>query len=180
MTLNETLRNATEQGELKLAYTILWAIQQGLVNGDNSFRDLMDSDLNHQEIEISQKQNLLGIKIVNLYTSRIDGNQFVFIFAESEMQAKMFYKSLYGSFPKSMTDASSRIDVYMWSAEEGYKTFREMKESILDFPAIAAVYEKEDKPVVQVEHEYYQKFGRKLMTQAEKQVELEKGDTLFY
>jgi len=72
------------------------------------------------------------------------------------------------------------MDMEMWSADEGYITFREMKDRTLSFPSVALVYEKEIKPMAQVEHEYFQMIGKVLMTREQKQKELEKGDLLLF
>lgn len=180
LNLSELLTESAEMGELKLAYSIMWAMQNKLVTGNSSFEDFLNCDLDHNEISRMQERNLLGLKLVSLYSSKLEDNQYVFIFAESSMAAKMFYKSLYGKSALNMTDASSRMDMEMWDANEGYITFREMKDRTLDFPAVALVYEKESKTTAQVEHEYFQMYGRKLLTNEEKQRELEKGDSLFF
>lgn len=180
MNLDGLLSESMETGEFKLAYSIFWAMQKKLVTGADRFEDFILLDLDHDEIKKLQEQNLLGLKLVNLYSSKLESNQFIFIFAESEIAAKLYYKSLYGASLKSMSDASIKMDMEMWCADEGYMTFREMKDKTLSFPSIALVYEKENKSASQIEHEYFRMFGKKLMTNEEKQTELESGDTLFY
>lgn len=162
MTLNELLYESLKSDEHFLAYSIYWAIQEGLVKGSDRFETLKNINLDTVKINELRERNVLNVKEIKLYSMPMETNQYLFVFAENESDARGVYMQQFSKLPKSIGDMTSRMDFEMWSEEEGYKTFREMKDEILHFPSVALVYERDDRPVEVVEHEYYLMFGKEL------------------
>jgi len=160
--LNQEMNDAITFGSSLLAYTIFWAMQKNLVVGTDKFEKLQALTLNQIEIDELIKQDPLSVKPVQLYSMHIEDNLYLFVFSKDERGAKQVFYDAYQRFPKSVGDASSRMDFEMWTEQEGYRTFREIKDATLKFPSLALIYEQESKTVEQVEYEYYQMFGKKV------------------
>lgn len=162
MTLNELLYESLKGDEHFLAYSIFWAMQKGLVVGTDNFDKFKNADLNIEEIKALQELNPLGVKQINLYSMNISATEYLFVFAGTPIEARGLFHSTVGRFPEKVVDASSRMDTTMWDEQEGYQTFRQMKDKTMAFPSVALLYRVDDRPVEQVEYDYYKVFGKQV------------------
>lgn len=137
------LLDAIKFDEEKLAYSVYWLIQKGIVKGTD-YASRVNWDLvNHNEAQQMRERNELNLNPIKLYSVPMGNNKHMLIFAQSEESARGHYWNETNELPKKIFDISKDIDKSFWFPEENkYRSLRNLKDETLVFPATAMIFEK--------------------------------------
>lgn len=162
MILHELMNDAIVYDESKLAYSIYWAIREGHVQAGDRYKAFQQVELDMQAIETMMKENPLGIMSVRLYSVKIRPGLFHLVLANDEKGARSELYDQVGIIPETIVDITRGMDELLFDEvkAEG-QTIRQIKDTALRIPHYIGIYDKTEKSIEQVEHEYYLKFGKK-------------------
>lgn len=162
MNVSDAILTAIKDGMERFAYSLLWLVQKNLVAMNDDVNSLKMSAVNHEEVTALIASDVLGIKHVQVYSMPIEPGVFLLVLAKQESDARGMYLTYYGKLPNRIDDISGKMEMDFYVHGEGYKTIREMKDSILEFPHLLMVYDRRQRTVEEVEHAYMRKFQKQL------------------
>lgn len=162
MNVSDAISTAIKDGMERFAYSLLWLVQNNLVAMNDHINTLKMDAVNHEEVTALIVTDMLGIKHVQVYSMPIEPGVFLLVLAEQESDARGMYLTNYGKLPNRIDDISGKIETDFYIHGEGYKTIREMKDSVLEFPHLLMVYDRRQKTVEEVEQAYMRKFQKQL------------------
>lgn len=142
MNVHELMQEAIRFDEPFLAYALYWGIRndviQGIDNADEIDFNVMDVDAVSEMIS----RNELGIEVIRLYSMRMEDGRFAIILAKKEADARGKFLTEFGKLPKRIIDISEKMDTDFYFEKVGYRSIREIKESVIDLPYLVMVYQK--------------------------------------
>lgn len=86
--------------------------------------------------------NELGIEIIQLYSMRMADGRFAVILAKKEKDDRGKYLTEFGKLPKRIIDITEKMDTKFYFEKIGYRTNRQIKESIIGLPHLVKIYQK--------------------------------------
>lgn len=103
------------------------------------------SEFEHKEVAKLVESNYLKINPIDIYTLKMDQNNFALIFASNEQQAIQYFQKV---FKRDPLNCFSHIMDLEFAEGKGTITFREMRKHYSTFPALVGVYDKASKVLV--------------------------------
>ncbi|MBM6616975.1 hypothetical protein [Bacillus suaedaesalsae] len=102
--------------------------------------DVSKIDLNladHEKVAELIQKNVLGVHRVNIYSLKINPQQFFFIFAQSPEEAIQFFADNFGQKPLNCVEYPLEFEILRGNE---VVTFREMRREFSSFPALVGEY----------------------------------------
>ena len=136
-TVKEYLNACMEYEEVYGFYCIYYLLRERIVLPSTFISQVDWLLVNEIEVQELIKDNPLKIKQTELYAVKGKEKTMV-ILAENLEQVRGLMLKKFGKLPKIIKMPSSKLDVSFWFEENGtYKTLREIKSTIKEFPHIA-------------------------------------------
>jgi len=181
MNINETINSAVTDDMERMAYSLFWLVSKKFYSMEQDVNVVDFSKVDHDEVNQLIENDILKMKTpILLYSMLVKPKVFMLVLAADESDARGSFLQTYKRLPSRIDDITDKIDMDFHTEGKGYWRIRDVRNQITKFPHTVMIYDKNAKSADQVEHEYYQKFGRVLMTNEQKQKELEKGDLLLF
>ena len=148
ISVEEMYREAIEREFVGTAHTIFYMLQKGYVKMSDdvsalSFDKL--SEFERKEIEKMIEMNYLKINPIDIYTLKLDRNNFALIFARNEQEAIQYFCKV---FDKKPLNCFRHMMDMEFVEGKGTITFREMRKYYSTFPALVGIYDKANKVLV--------------------------------
>jgi hypothetical protein len=126
--------------ESSLAHYIYHLLEEGNIELDDNISRIDFDQADHQKVAEMIESNMLGFHKVGIYSLKMDQNDFVFIFAESEQEAIQFYTETFYHAPLNCHEYSLDFELVRGN---GVVSFREIRKEFMGFPAIAGYFKRE-------------------------------------
>jgi len=129
-----------------LAHCIYHLLSEQKVSLQDEFSQ---SDLHKADFKVVTEMienNVLGIRRLNIYSLKMNQQDFVFIFARSRQEAIQFCAKTYQQTPINCHEYL--LDFEIVRGNETI-TFRDMKKEFEEFPAVVGVYSRDAGPLSQ-------------------------------
>lgn len=125
--------------ESSLAHYIHHLLEEQKILLDDNISKLDFEQADHQKVEELIQNNVLGFHKVGIYSLKMNENDFVFIFAESQEQAIQFYTETFQHSPLNCQEYSLDFEL---ERGNGVISFREMRKEFMRFPAVAGYFKR--------------------------------------
>jgi hypothetical protein len=127
--------------ESSLAHYIHHLLEEGRISLDDNISKIDFDQADHQKVAELIENNVLGFHKIGIYSLKMNQNDFVFIFAESEQKAIQFYTETFHHAPLNCHEYSLDFELVRGN---GVISFREMRKEFISFPAIAGYFRRGD------------------------------------
>jgi hypothetical protein len=114
--------------ESSLAHYIHHLLEEGNVELDDNISSIDFDQADHQKVADMIESNVLGFHKVGIYSLKMNENDFVFIYAESEQQAIQFYSKTFHETPLNCHEYSLDFELVRGN---GVVSFREMRKEFV-------------------------------------------------
>jgi hypothetical protein len=122
-----------------LAHYIHHLLEEGNILLDDNISKIDFDQADHQKVAELIENNGLGFHKVGIYSLKMNQNDFVFIFADSQQEAIQFYTGTFHHAPLNCHEYSLDFELVRGN---GVISFREMRKEFMSFPAIAGYYKR--------------------------------------
>ena len=143
MTLHDMLNEAIKYDDAFLAYSILWASQNGIpLNAP--YDDLIQKGINISEVRQLALNDTLGILKVKLYTTKHDDGCYHLVLAENPQDAQTELLKRTGTLYRNFSNITKNMDEYLYDPQtRKFESIREIKNKAIKMPHYIGLYEKE-------------------------------------
>jgi hypothetical protein len=114
-------------------------LEEGNISLDDNISKIDLDQADHQKVAEMIQTNVLGFHKVGIYSLKMNQNEFVFIFAESEQKAIQFYTETFHQNPLNCHKYSLDFEL---ARGNGVISFRDMKKEFMSFPVIVGYYKR--------------------------------------
>src|SRR5690625_1804779 len=140
MTIKKLHEDAIKYDEPLVAHYIFFLLQEGKVRLDDGRESLPYDYVNDKDFRKIWKENHLGFDQTKIYSLKIEGRLFAFVFAESEEEAIKCFRYEFGKKPMNCHELLMDWELFIGNR---YINFRDWKLEFEHFPTLVCVYEKE-------------------------------------
>lgn len=144
MTISEQLAAAVRYEDSLLAHALFLGIRSGLWKPDDEAENADFDKLDNTELDRIKAANLLGIRFMHLYSAPLGNKLYAMIFAENETDARKAFARHYSRKCGKVHQMSYGLDRRFYCPDlQKERTWRELRDSLVEFPIVAAEYEKD-------------------------------------
>ncbi|MGM0877380.1 MAG: hypothetical protein ACQEWV_22265 [Bacillota bacterium] len=125
--------------ESSLAHYLHHLLEEQKISLDDNISKIDFDQADHQKVAEMIESNVLGFHKVGIYSLKMNQNEFVFIFADSEQKAIKFYTETFHYAPLNCHEYSLDFELVRGN---GVVSFREMRKEFMSFPAVVGYFER--------------------------------------
>jgi hypothetical protein len=125
--------------ESSLAHYIHHLLEEQKISLDDNISKIDFDQADHQKVAELIQNNVLGFHKVGIYSLKMNQNDFVFIFADSQQKAIQFYTETFHQTPLNCYEYSLDFEL---ARGNGVISFRDMRKEFMSFPAVAGYFKR--------------------------------------
>ncbi|MFB6466820.1 hypothetical protein ACE38V_08340 [Cytobacillus sp. Hz8] len=137
MLVEELYLDSIRFEESSLVHYLYHLLTEQKISLDDSIQALDFDQADHQKVAEMIQNNVLGFYKIRIYSLKMNQNDFVFIFANSEQEAIQFYTENFQQSPLNCHEYT--LDFQLARGNEVI-SFRDMRKEFERFPAIAGYF----------------------------------------
>jgi hypothetical protein len=125
--------------ESSLAHYIHHLLEEGRISLDDNISKIDFDQADHQKVAELIENNVLGFHKVGIYSLKMNKDDFVFIFADSQQKASEFYTETFRHVPLNCHEYPLDFELVRGN---GVISFRDIRKGFMSFPAIAGYFKR--------------------------------------
>lgn len=122
-----------------LAHLIHHLLAEQKISLEDHISKIDCNQANHRKVAEMIRKNLLGFKMIGIYSLKMNEKRFAFIYAANKQEAIQFYTKTFHQPPLNCNEYS--LDFQLSRGNEVI-SFRDMRKEINSFPAIAGYFSR--------------------------------------
>jgi hypothetical protein len=140
-TIIELFEECIENDYSFMAHALYYVLREKIVSPEEPHTALDDKQIDWELVNQWTTENYLCLNTVKVFSLKIADNEFAFVFAHHQQEAREF---LHDSCKiKPINCHEYLLDCSMLRGNE-YVTFREMKKDFLTYPALIGFYHRDE------------------------------------
>ncbi|WP_424236392.1 hypothetical protein [Bhargavaea ginsengi] len=142
-TVMELMQDAIKYDEPLIAHAVMLGIRHGKWSPSDPESVVDWSLLDLEEVRQARDENILGMSKVQVYSSPLGSNRHAIIFAETSLEAATFFLRAFKHKPRVIHHLPHGMDVTTYESDlKDSQTWREIRNELNTFPAVAGIYLK--------------------------------------